>query len=386
MRNDSSKILFGGDLVITENHSYNTTDIDSKLVEIFNDSDLNIVNLEAPVTKSKSKIIKTGPHLKSNEDSTLNVLKSLDVDVVTLANNHVLDYDEKGIEDTIAFCDAHKIKYLGAGMNLKDASKTLFLDSNAGKIAIINFAENEWASATENTAGAHPVNIIDNFKQIRDAKTKADFVFVIIHGGHEYYNLPSPRMQKQYRFYAEQGADLIIGHHTHCVSGYEIFNGTPIYYGIGNMLFTYNSNYPDWYEGIILEVEINKNKALNINLHPITQDKSSFGLRLMQGDDKQIFLNRISKYSKIINDEKLLQTSWADFSAKESSTYLGLLSLKAFVKNKYIRGVLSKLGVTFNNDYGNSLLLNMLRCESHRDLSIDVSEKYLKRKMSNFKK
>lgn len=207
------KILITGDLVI--NREYIKSNISDAVISLFNQSDLNIVNLEAPVTNSTSKILKTGPHLKSDKDSTLDILKALDIDVVTLANNHVMDYDEEGVANTLEFCKENNINTVGAGMNLREASQTLYLDSDEGKIAIINFAENEWASATDETAGAHPMDIIDNAKQIKNAKEKADFVFVIVHGGHEYYNLPSPRMQKQYRFYAEQGADIVVGHHTH---------------------------------------------------------------------------------------------------------------------------------------------------------------------------
>ena len=74
----------------------------------------------------------------------------------------------------------------------------------------------------ENNIGANPIDIIDNAAQIKKAKKECDFVIVIAHGGHEYYNLPSPRMQKLYRFFAENGADIVIGHHTHCVSGHAI--------------------------------------------------------------------------------------------------------------------------------------------------------------------
>lgn len=238
------RIIITGDLVI--NQDYNRSKLDPNLINLFYQSDLNIVNLEAPVTTSNSKILKTGPHLKVNEESTLDVLKVLEIDVVTLANNHLLDYDEQGVKETIEFCGKNSLKTVGGGMNLKEASKTLFIETKEGRIAIVNFAENEWASATEHTAGANPMDLIDNANQIKEAKEEAIYVFVIVHGGHEYYNLPSPRMQKQYRFDAEQGADIVIGHHTHCISGNEVYNSTPIYYSLGNFLFTNSSSYEDW--------------------------------------------------------------------------------------------------------------------------------------------
>lgn len=208
------KILISGDLVV--NQDYYISNINQNIIDLFKHSDYNIINLEAPVTTISSKILKTGPHIKAEEKSTLDVLKTLEVDAVTLANNHVLDYNEKGVADAISFCKKNNFKTVGAGSNLIEASKILFTDTDEGKIAIVNFAENEWASATEETAGANPMDIIENAKQIEDAKHRADYVFVIVHGGHEYYNLPSPRMQKQYRFYAEQGVDIVIGHHKRC--------------------------------------------------------------------------------------------------------------------------------------------------------------------------
>ena len=96
------------------------------------------------------------------------------------------------------------------------------------KIAILNFCENEWSIAEDDSPGANPMDIIDNTNHIREAKASHDKVIVIVHGGHEYYNLPSPRMQKQYRFYADQDADIVVGHNTHCISGSEMYKGVEL--------------------------------------------------------------------------------------------------------------------------------------------------------------
>src|SRR5690606_20032949 len=228
-------LLIAGDLVI--NRPYQAFQINDEVKELFANSDFNIVNLEAPVTNSNSKILKTGPHLKSEKESTLEVLKALNINLCTLANNHVLDYDEQGVLDTINFCKENNIQTVGAGKNKEEAARVFYLESDVGKIAIINIAENEWASATDTTAGANGMDLIDDVKQIQEAKKKSDFVFVIVHGGHEYYNLPSPRMQKQYRFYAEQGADIGIGHHSHCMRGKQVYNRSTIYYSLGICFF-----------------------------------------------------------------------------------------------------------------------------------------------------
>src|SRR5699024_1471447 len=127
-----------------------------------------------------------------------------------------------------------------------------------------------------------------------------------VHGGHEYYNLPSPRMQEQYRFYAEQGADLVVGHHTHCVSGFEVHHGTPIFYSLGNFLFTKNNSNEEWYTGLVLEVKVSEGE-LTTQLHPISQSKEGFALTLLQDGEKRNILQRVQQYSAIINSPVEMQ-------------------------------------------------------------------------------
>ncbi|WP_276390837.1 CapA family protein [Eudoraea chungangensis] len=364
-------IKITGDLVINKSYT-----LDSDVIDFFKNSDLNIVNLEAPVTTTTSKIIKTGPHLKSDIELTRKILKELKVDLVTLANNHVLDYDHQGIKDTLQFCKDYDINTVGAGTNLENASKTFYFDTSVGKIGIVNFAENEWASATEKRAGANPMDIIDNVRQIKESKLKADYLFVIIHGGHEYYNLPSPRMQKQYRFYAECGADLVVGHHTHCISGFEVYKEVPIYYSLGNFLFTSDNKNDDWYTGMVLEIEI-KDHNLTTKLFPVQQQKSTFGLSMLHGREKDIVLKRVSAYNKIISDKKSLYKEWKKLVDNKYNNYINRWSAYAYIKNRYVSGVLRRLGFTGLNIRAIAAQLNLMRCEAHADLSKEVTQKYL---------
>lgn len=368
------KLLITGDLVV--NQPYDAFKmIDQKIVELFNQSDYNIVNLEAPVTDSEIKMLKTGPNLKADRDSTLGVLNELRVDAVTLANNHVLDYDSQGIADTLQFCKANNIATVGAGMNIFEVSQTLFIDTEEGKIAIVNFAENEWSAATVNSAGFNPMNVIDNTCQIQKARKHADYVIVIIHGGHEYYNLPSPRMQTQYRFYAEQGADIVVAHHTHCISGNEIHNGIPIYYSLGNFLFTMNVANDEWYTGLILELEI-KEKKITPKLYVVEQAKETF--KLSFSNNNKAF-ERISEFNSIISDADKLKDSWANYVDKQSKAYLNLWSPLSMIKNRYLRTILNKLNINLTNKKGLALYLNLMRCEAHRDLSKEI----IKRQIDN---
>lgn len=368
------KILFAGDMVI--NQPYDVVEkIDSKLVDFFEKSDFNIVNLEAPVTSSVSKIIKTGPHLKSSRDSTLDIFRHLNLSIAALANNHIKDYDEQGVLDTINFCRDNSIDTMGAGQNSEEAAQTKVIQTPEGSIAIINIAENEWASADQTTAGANGMCLIKDTKKIQEAKSEHDFVFIIVHGGHEYYNLPSPRMQNQYRFYVEQGADLVVGHHTHCVSGNEIYQGAPIYYSLGNFLFTKKSRHSDWYTGLVLQVDILDGK-LRAGLKPVCQKQDTFELRFL--DDCEDINRRIGKYSDIIQDEVRLEQAWQEYVKQRERSYLGYWSAKAFINNRYINVLLNRLGFRLTTTRALSFFLNLMRCEAHADLSRAVIKDNLK--------
>ncbi|MGJ7457481.1 CapA family protein [Halomonas sp. RA08-2] len=368
------KFLITGDLTINQAHSASKK-ICPSLVNLFEKSDCNIVNLEAPVTTSKTKILKTGPHLKAHKESTLDVLKTLNVKIAALANNHIKDYGEQGLLDTISFCKENGIDTVGAGKNYEDAAQVMVLDTPEGSVAIINIAENEWASADKTTGGANGMCLIKDTKKIQEAKRQNDFVFVIVHGGHEYYNLPSLRMRKQYRFYVEQGADLVVGHHTHCISGNEVYQGSPIFYSLGNFLFTKHSAHLDWYTGLVLEVNISDGQLCS-SVKLVHQKKGSFELGLL--DDCEEIYHRIGEYSQIIQDEVLLEKAWREFVKQRERSYLGYWSAKVFIKNRYIKALLNQSRVRLTTTRALSYFLNLMRCEAHADLSRAVIKENLK--------
>ena len=245
------------------------------------------------------------------------------------------------------------------------------------EIAILNFCENEWSIAEDDSPGANPMDIIDNTNQIREAKASHDKVIVIVHGGHEYYNLPSPRMQKQYRFYADQGADIVVGHHTHCISGNEVYKGVPIYYSLGNFLFTKKNSNDEWYIGLILEVDITSD-GTECQVHPIRQEKESFNLSLLEGEEKKEVFERINSYCSIIAHEKMLDVKWNEYIDHQSRMYLNYWSPISYVKNRYLNAAFRKLIGKMLNKKRTSLYLNLFRCEAHRDISEEVLKKFIR--------
>ncbi len=192
-------------------------------------TDYSIVNFECPIADEEDKpITKAGPNLRCSKNG-LKAVKWAGFDCVTLANNHFNDFGASGIKKTILACKEIELDAVGGGMNLAEAAHILYKGVCGKQLAIINCCEHEFSIATESRAGSNPLNPIQQYYAIKEARGKADYVLVIVHGGHEHYQLPNPRMQETYRFFIDAGADAVVNHHQHCYSGYEILMVSPFF-------------------------------------------------------------------------------------------------------------------------------------------------------------
>lgn len=372
----SIKIIFTGDFCPQKR--IEKLILDNQFDRIFNDTlpilknkDISVTNLECPLTTNNNPIRKSGPNLKAHP-KTAAALRFAGFDVACLANNHILDHGDSALLETTNSCNNENIKTVGAGSNLQNASKTLYVKVKEKIVAFLNFTEHEHSIATDDRAGANPLDPILNHYQIIEAKKNADIIIIIIHGGSEFYSLPSPRMVKTYRFYADLGANLIIGHHTHIASGFEIYKGVPIFYSLGNFVFDRESVINSgWYEGYLVKVSIFNTTINNIELIPYFQNKEFEGIRLMKEKDKNDFLTKIKDCSIIIKNKKLLLEAWENHCKAKQFYYLKNI----FRWNKFVRQLVKRkiVPLKYLINYENSLgLLNIIRCESHREILVDI--------------
>ena len=375
---ESIKIRIGGDIVI--NNCFDLKLIDKSLLNLFKKDTYNILNLECPILKDSNnkKIVKTGPHLKGHGESTKNILDHLNIDLLTLANNHIKDYGQKGISDTVKFCEDNGYDYVGVGRGLKDSMSTFKFSYGKLKISIINVAENEWSSALSNDWGSHPFDIIENSRIIKNEKKGSDYVFLIFHGGHEYYDLPSPNLKKNMRYLVEQGADLVVCHHSHCVSGYELYKEKYIFYGIGNFLFTKASKNEEWYKGVVLDLELNSEKIIKAKPIFCLVNPDDYSIKVADDNNQKYFLRNFNILSSIIKNDKELNNRWNDFVEKKYIEYLSNWSPINHVRIELLRKILFKLRFFFLSKKAIALHLNLLRCESHNDISNHVLTKWIK--------
>ncbi len=328
-------------------------------------SDLAITNFECAITNqgNEQPITKHGPNIAA----TANAMKALawcGFNMITLANNHILDYGSEGLVNVLEQAAANGIATVGAGTDREKAAAIRYYEKDGVKAAIINCCENEFSIASSGSAGANPLDTISRFYDIREAKKSADKVIVIVHGGHEMYRLPSSRMQDTYRFFIDAGADVVVNHHQHCFSGYELYNGKPIFYGLGNFCFDLESpaSNPAWNQGLMLSLCLDKDD-ISFKLIPYRQCLDKPAVEIVS--DPAGILAKVDELGSIISQRALLEDYQNEYYEHCSKSIIGNFQpySNKLLRAAYHRGFLP----SFVRGRKAVAIANMINCEAHRD-------------------
>ena len=286
-------ILFAGDLMLDR---YNRTVIAKRGVEyftkdfnrIFWGQDLNILNLEGPVTDNQSVSIDTemeNPmHFKFTFDknSTKNFFAYNRINVVNLGNNHILNFGEDGAQETVDFLKENKMDYFGSPLDEK--SSYIEKNINGLKIALVNY-NRFYKLGSDNTVN-----------KIKEAKKKNDAVIVYTHWGNEYELMPSESQKNIAHNFIDSGADLIIGSHPHVVQPIEIYKNKAIFYSLGNFVFDqYFSQ--DVKDELIVTASFSKDK-IEFILTPLFKNENG---SLSLGDENK----RKQLLERLVNDSSM---------------------------------------------------------------------------------
>lgn len=351
-------------------------DVFSGLANLINQSDYSVLNLETPIVVKKDykPIPKVGFTL-SAPAAIVDMIQKAGFDAVTLANNHILDFGPKALMDTMRLLDEKGIEHVGAGKDLGDASQVLYKTIGDRKLAIINFCENDFSIADQETPGAFPLDVVKNVHQIQNAKTNADFVVVIVHGGIELYPLPSPWMKELYRFFVDMGADVVVNHHQHCYSGYEVYQGKPIFYGLGNLcLDSKVVNDPKRHVGIITQLSLTD--KISFEIIPYRQCDVEAKVTLLEQKEKDAIIEDIRHLNEIIDDETKLQVEYQRIvKGKTNQVFYKFSSYSGKLYAYLVQKGLLKVSLKKNRALR---LLEYLNCDSHRDIARNVLENHLK--------
>lgn len=183
-------------------------------------------------------------------------VKEMGFDVVSLANNHVWDLCKEGLKNTIDVLKKNGIKYCGAGMNAKEASRPAVIEKDGLRVAVFAYCmyDSPWMGyvelATEEKAGINPLRIDKVVKDIREAKKEYDRVIVLPHWGREYQYKPLPECVTMAKEMVKAGADAVLGSHPHQIQPLVHIKGKPVCFSMGNFLFPDFFMYPPrpiWY-------------------------------------------------------------------------------------------------------------------------------------------
>lgn len=249
MEDDSTTLLFAGDVYLSSHvtNRYNSEGIegvlDSCLLQRIQEADIFMLNQEFPFgtagipAEDKQYTFRVNP-------GYISVFQDMGVDVVSLANNHVLDYGQEVLKETFHTLKESHILYAGAGENLEDA-RALRTIKSGGKVygflsASRVIPEASW-NAGQTTPGVFTTYDSSQIvEKIADAQKQCDFLTVYVHWGIERNTTPESYQKELAHAYIDAGADLVIGAHPHVLQGIESYQGKLIFYSLGNFIFNQN--------------------------------------------------------------------------------------------------------------------------------------------------
>jgi poly-gamma-glutamate synthesis protein (capsule biosynthesis protein) len=304
---DDIVMLFTGDIYLSDFilNQYNKKGIDGILSESiqeeFQKAHMVMVNEEFPFSNRGSKA-EDKQFTFRIDPKYVQIFKDMMINVVTLGNNHVLDYGTEALQDTFTTLQGVDIQYVGAGNNLKEARETKYFDMGEKTIAVLGASRvipvTDW-NAGENKPGLFttydPTALI---AEIETAKAQSDYVIVYVHWGIEKKNHPEEYQRKMARQYIDAGADLVVGSHPHVLQGVEYYKDKPIIYSLGNFMFY--SNIP---QTALLKVTLQEGELPKVEVLPA---KAENGKTIIIEDPKEIkeFYQYISDLSYGVTFDK----------------------------------------------------------------------------------
>lgn len=250
---DTVTLLFAGDILMDDHYAVMSTfhnrgnDInqafDQGLLEQMRNADIFMINNEFTFTSRGTPTVNKKFTFRANPGN-VSMYEEMGVDIVSVANNHIYDYGEISLLDTLDTLEQAEIPYVGAGRNLQEAMTPVYYIANGMKIAFVSATQIErngtpdTKEATQDSAGVLRCMNPDNLLlTIEEAKKNSDYVILYIHWGTESQEAIDWLQEQQAPIYAQAGVDLIIGDHPHCLQKMDSVEGVPVIYSLGNFWF-----------------------------------------------------------------------------------------------------------------------------------------------------
>ncbi|MDR1691941.1 MAG: CapA family protein [Oscillospiraceae bacterium] len=214
--------------------------IDEGVAKIFRDADIALMNLESAVSNMGTPWPGKDYTLRADPAILPFLRDTVGADGVSVANNHTIDYGTEAFFDTLDRLAAAGIAAAGGGRDLGQASEPAVFTVNGETVAFLAACQHapnmEWYAKEDRPGLLMCYDTTLLAAAIRKAKEAYDYVITYIHWGEEYEFLPSEEQIRTAHALADSGADAVLGAHPHVVQSFEVYNGTPIAYSLGNFL------------------------------------------------------------------------------------------------------------------------------------------------------
>lgn len=291
-------LLFAGDLFLTDllQSKYNQQGISAaasdSLLSVLREADIFMLNEEFPFGT-------TGEPMEEKEytfrvdPSYSTVLSELGVDIVTLANNHMLDFGRGPLTETLNTLDQAGIAHVGAGENLDEAKTLKTFEMGGRTIGFLGASrvipEHSWNASSGSSGLFTTYDAAALVEQIQKAEESCDFTVVYVHWGIEKNTQPEEYQKTLARQYIDAGADAVIGAHPHVLQGIEFYQGKPIFYSLGNFIFSNGA-----YETILVELTVGGTET-EIRLIPCVSEANQ--MRLLEESAWPAFYQNLESLS-----------------------------------------------------------------------------------------
>lgn len=206
-------------------------------------ADIRFCNLECSYYSASEPPDRDKTLLYAKEEAC-ELISKADFNIVSLANNHIMDFGWDSVEKTIQLLSNKGIKCVGAGIDLDAARAPSIINVKGRTIAFLAYSafypvkNSRYSEATKNKSGVAPYRLDYILEDVKLIRNSVDYIIVSIHWGEEYIRYPIPEQIDDARIIIDAGSDVILGHHSHVSQGFQIYKNKPIFFSLGNFLFS----------------------------------------------------------------------------------------------------------------------------------------------------
>ena len=205
------------------------------VLPLLRQSAIVVGNLEGPFAEKAHKLRRNFSYRV--DPALASALTRAGINILTLANNHLLDCGRSGVLETLDILAREGLAPLGAGVNEQEAHRPIIRQAGRWRIGLLGYYWNRRTAATADKPGSamDPAEALE--ADIRALRDRADRIVVIFHWGVPYLRDPSAEDRAKARLAIDLGADAVVGHHPHVIQPFEIYHGRPIFFSVGNFAF-----------------------------------------------------------------------------------------------------------------------------------------------------